>query len=475
MHEYTAGSWFAVVGESAVALLAPSLGADDARRMWEEDRDGTRLSRWIELLAARGITTLPPFALVEAREEGLFVIVRGDLTVRAGSRTVTGRGYSTWYEELVSGATEFEITTADVGDGDATLPVSTGIVLASRIASRAPAGEENGGLSVADGERTDETGADGERVDETVADGERTDETGAEQSPDGDVAGTAGAGGSGAVASDAGAGGDDAGLGAAAGAGIVGAGVAGAALAGGEDVSDDDAAASDVRDPGDDVRADAAAEAAERDADVVADAELDADVVADAELEQDGGRDEAAVGAQEGAATIDGHDAFQDEQGEADEAPAAGPTGTDGEGAPLGDPYHQGAALEQSEDDDAHDAAPGRPDDAGIEGALAAEDALALTEEPSDDADEAGDGTAVDAEVVADDEGGFDDRSGSDDNTGPDDGLIENVPWAAAAAGTAGAAAVSPDDDASGTPTDGTAGQAGDDGDVVEDIPAFED
>jgi hypothetical protein len=158
MHTYTAGRFLAVVGESSVALLDPSLGIDDARRMWELDQDGNRLGRWIELLAARGISNLPPFALIEARADGLFVIVRGEATVRAGDREVTGRGYSTWYEELVPGASSFTITAPRAADGDE-LPIATGIVYADRIVSAEVASsddDQRAGLAVAEAEAADE-------------------------------------------------------------------------------------------------------------------------------------------------------------------------------------------------------------------------------------------------------------------------------------------------------------------------------
>ncbi|MGC5616485.1 hypothetical protein [Georgenia sp. Z1491] len=461
MHEYTSGRWIAVVGESAVALLDPSLGVDDARRLWENDRDGSRLSRWIEVLAARGITALPPFALVEARDDGLFVLVRGDLAVRAGARTVTGRGYSTWYEEVVHGATDFEITAPEASDDDETLPVTTGIVLAARVASHAPAGETNAGLTVAEDEHGNEAGSGGSGA-AAVAAGTADDDTtgGAPAEPaQSDVADAGGAAGATA-------------------AGLAGAGLAGAGAAVAADLAsgDDDDAGADVDaeaqgvtavEAQDEARSDAEAEAAAEgaglvDADAIAgepiesvptDVDVPDDVPAEggspegepvadagaadggpegepvAEGSPEAGAPEAPVEAstetepdavEEGAATSGGQDAFQaDEQG----APGAGapdaPEAAEVEGEGFADPFHEGAALEQSEDVDAHTDEPGRPDDAELAEALAAEDDVALTAEP----------TAVDGYV----------GEGPEDTStdGDADGLIDNVPtWSDEASAT---------------------------------------
>ncbi|MGC5629133.1 hypothetical protein ACPYO6_12945 [Georgenia sp. Z1344] len=484
MHEYTSGRWIAVVGESAVALLDPSLGTDDARRLWDNDRDGERLSRWIEVLAARGITSLPPFALVEARDDGLFVLVRGDLTVRAGSRTVTGRGYSTWYEELVAGASDFEISAPEADGAAEALPVTTGIVLAASVVSRAPAGEEHAGLTVA-GEDAEGAGAGA-----GAGDGEgSTDVSGSTDvagSTDGDDPGATEGDGSGAALAAAGV----------AGAGLAGAGVAGAALAGagddaadqgddpfagitdadfagdsaphaegsadgapdaeaeaaaeGEHLVDEEAMAGDAPEhaPADGQAADgqAADEAALAAApDAAPGAPVAEEVPGEGDPLAEGGSpavdgsdaipgeaaDEAAPGAvEEGAATLGGEDAFQasEEQGAPGSGAPDAPEAEQVEGEGFADPYHSGAALEQSDDDDAHTDEPGRPDDAELAEALAAEDQVALTAEP-EEADgfvgegPDGEGSGVDGSGV---EGSGVGGSGVED--AEDDGLIDNVP-----------------------------------------------
>ncbi|MCK6209444.1 FHA domain-containing protein [Georgenia sp. EYE_87] len=148
VHEYRPGSWIAIVGEGAVALLHPDIGAPAARDLWRLTRSGSRLGTWVEHLAGRGIRTLPSFAMVEAHPSGLSVLVRGELVVQVGDEQVSGAGYTTWREAVLPGAAGFTITVAGAaeaaagagaGPGARTgtppdwLPVGGGIVLASAL------------------------------------------------------------------------------------------------------------------------------------------------------------------------------------------------------------------------------------------------------------------------------------------------------------------------------------------------------
>jgi resuscitation-promoting factor RpfA len=138
VHEYRAGSWIAIVGDGALALLHPDIGAPAARDLWRLTRTGSRLGTWVEHLAGGGIRTLPSFAMVEAHPSGLSVLVRGDLSVQVGDERVSGAGYTTWREAVLPGADGFTITTAgtEVSTPD-WLPVGGGIVLASALRSPA--------------------------------------------------------------------------------------------------------------------------------------------------------------------------------------------------------------------------------------------------------------------------------------------------------------------------------------------------
>jgi len=137
VHEYRAGGWIAIVGDGAVALLHPEIGAPAARDLWRLTRSGSRLGTWVEHLAGRGIRTLPSFAMVEAHPSGLSVLVRGEVTVQVGDQEVSGTGYTTWREAVLPGAEGFAIAASeDVGTtAEEWLPVGGGIVLACALRS----------------------------------------------------------------------------------------------------------------------------------------------------------------------------------------------------------------------------------------------------------------------------------------------------------------------------------------------------
>ncbi|TNC18673.1 FHA domain-containing protein [Georgenia sp. 311] len=127
-HEYRPGGWTALVTDDALALLPPGVPEDVARELWQLSATGTRLGAWVEYLAAAGISALPSFAIVEAHPEGLRVVVRGEIDVEQGGRILSGRGLTTWREELLPAA---DVTvSAETTDGG-WLPVAGGIVRAS--------------------------------------------------------------------------------------------------------------------------------------------------------------------------------------------------------------------------------------------------------------------------------------------------------------------------------------------------------
>ncbi|MPV37188.1 FHA domain-containing protein [Georgenia subflava] len=166
VHEYRTGSWIALVGDGAVALLHPEVGTAAVRELWELTRSGSRLGTWVEHLAGGGIRALPSFAMVEAHRDGLNVLVRGDLTVDVGGEQVTGAGFTTWREQVLPGGAGFTITAggadagaplaaggAGAGRGAEWLPVVGGIVLADSLRTLVDvaAGEDNhAGLQLAD-------------------------------------------------------------------------------------------------------------------------------------------------------------------------------------------------------------------------------------------------------------------------------------------------------------------------------------
>ncbi|WP_341358134.1 FHA domain-containing protein [Georgenia sp. M64] len=151
VHEYRSGSWIALVGDRAVALLHPSVGLGAARELWRLTRDGSRLATWVEHLAAGGIRALPSFAMVEAHPDGLAVLVRGDLAVRVGEESVTGAGYATWREQVLGGGAGFTISAGATGATGATGAAgAAGAVGAAVAGAGVEPAEPGGDLGAAD-------------------------------------------------------------------------------------------------------------------------------------------------------------------------------------------------------------------------------------------------------------------------------------------------------------------------------------
>ncbi|MFC7405976.1 FHA domain-containing protein [Georgenia alba] len=152
VHEYRTGTWIAIVNERSVAVLHPELGVAAARDLWRLTRSGSRLGTWVEHLATRGIRTLPSFAMVEARPEGLGILVRGDLSVQVGGETISAAGFTTWREAVLPGD-DFTISGAGTASADEEtwLPVGAGIALVSALRSVGDDGDDDlrAGLQVA--------------------------------------------------------------------------------------------------------------------------------------------------------------------------------------------------------------------------------------------------------------------------------------------------------------------------------------
>jgi len=167
VHEYRTGNWIGLVTTDSVALLHPDLGLAAARDLWRLASGGSRLATWVEHLAERGIRTLPAFAMVEARPDGIGVLVRGDLTVECGDERLTGAGYATWREAVLSGD-RFAITAGESpqpsgeaeagGPDELWLPLGAGVALVSALRSATETGTADlrAGLKVAEPSGTGE-------------------------------------------------------------------------------------------------------------------------------------------------------------------------------------------------------------------------------------------------------------------------------------------------------------------------------
>ncbi|WP_448810354.1 FHA domain-containing protein [Agromyces bauzanensis] len=129
------GAWFAAV-RGAVVLIAPASSVAELASLWTELAADDPTSVVLDRLTAGGLASTPPFALVvrAAGDSSARVVVRGDLTVRAGDAVVTGAGVATWAERLIDAAT-VEVTASAPDDGGPELPVVEGVVAAASVRS----------------------------------------------------------------------------------------------------------------------------------------------------------------------------------------------------------------------------------------------------------------------------------------------------------------------------------------------------
>ena len=138
------GGWLALAAGPRLLVL-PEL--DDAAGALESlaGADGFRSA--VDLLAARGLTAMPPFVLIESTGEPR-LIVRGAVSVTiedaAGRREVDAASVSTWVEQVVPGLVAVEVTVPGaVAAIDRALPIREGVALAaSLLVSIEPAATE---------------------------------------------------------------------------------------------------------------------------------------------------------------------------------------------------------------------------------------------------------------------------------------------------------------------------------------------
>lgn len=135
---YRGGPWHGLVIDGALALLHPEVSPAVAGELWLLAEEGKRLSAWVEYLARAGIRTLPSFAMVEAQEDGVRVLVRGEVEVRCDGQIISGRDYTTWREELISQPTEIELHAAAVEAP--WWPIRSGVVGAAQLRAHLSAG-----------------------------------------------------------------------------------------------------------------------------------------------------------------------------------------------------------------------------------------------------------------------------------------------------------------------------------------------
>ncbi|WP_263120481.1 hypothetical protein, partial [Cellulomonas sp. RIT-PI-Y] len=137
--EYTPGEWYGVVSGDMAVLLHPATPESVVRAVWSALREREGLGRPLESLLADGITGLRPFAAVRVAGEGLHTALRGDVaivTTRSGEQQRRSAPQVVlWTEDSDAAADRVELRAdgAPERTEDQTLPVTEGVVRASRI------------------------------------------------------------------------------------------------------------------------------------------------------------------------------------------------------------------------------------------------------------------------------------------------------------------------------------------------------
>lgn len=135
--EYSPGEWFGVIAGDMAVLLHPSTPVPVVREVWSTLRERDGLNRPLEALLVEGISGLRPFAAVRVAGEGLHTALRGDVSVltnRSGQeQRRSAPQVVLWTEDSEPAADLVELRAAGAREGGELLPVTEGVVRASRI------------------------------------------------------------------------------------------------------------------------------------------------------------------------------------------------------------------------------------------------------------------------------------------------------------------------------------------------------
>lgn len=128
-------TWLAAV-RGAVVLMTPASAASELQALWPRLADDDPTSHVLDRLTAGGLAATPSFALIvrDAGQGSARVVVRGELTVRAGDAVVSGAGVSTWTERVVE-SRSFEVAAAGSAPDASALPVLEAVVPAWSVRS----------------------------------------------------------------------------------------------------------------------------------------------------------------------------------------------------------------------------------------------------------------------------------------------------------------------------------------------------
>lgn len=129
-YTYGPGEWTALAHDGRAAILDPAIDADAVASIWESLSQGGSLESWLEVLAGHGLASLPSFGFVEPGDDGVRVVVRGEVTALVEDYEVAAGGMRTWREHVAAAGTGvvLQVTAAEVS-----YPLIGGMVLAATL------------------------------------------------------------------------------------------------------------------------------------------------------------------------------------------------------------------------------------------------------------------------------------------------------------------------------------------------------
>lgn len=138
---YRPGQWNLIVIPGALVALPPDAPTEVVSTLWERLPSHKTLATVVDVLttqAGGSFTALPPFVAAVAEGADVRIALRGGVSARVtavdGAHELSGAEVTTWSERFVGGASRIEITVEAV-EGDAGLPVHTGIVRAAAVSA----------------------------------------------------------------------------------------------------------------------------------------------------------------------------------------------------------------------------------------------------------------------------------------------------------------------------------------------------
>jgi hypothetical protein len=138
----SAHDWLAVATAGRLLVAKVSDSTDQVSALAATCDPNISVQQVLEVLTSNGLTATGPFALLfwvdgDLTEQGLGVIVRGEAQVTVdttnGPVSVSSRGVTTWTEQVIEGATGFNVEVDVDGARSPGLPLAGGAAWVSRI------------------------------------------------------------------------------------------------------------------------------------------------------------------------------------------------------------------------------------------------------------------------------------------------------------------------------------------------------